>query len=161
MSDMMTRRHGIGRRSAPAAGRIERAHRRRSKPHGITLVEIVIAMLLLLLGLLGMIKLQSDSLKASYASLQRAIVTVRLQDVMERTWASVCVMDLPNAISIVDEAKSSANASGINNIARWEVPSNTTYDTSNYTLSFNYRWWDHVNNGYSAYQAYSFRHPDC
>jgi type IV pilus assembly protein PilV len=81
-----------------------RAARSRDFYRGVTLIEVVVSMLVLLIGILGMLKLQAVSLKATYASFQRGLATVQAQDLVERLWAGVCTLSPTNQSDLTREA---------------------------------------------------------
>lgn len=80
---------------------------------GVSLIEVVIAMVVLLIGLLGMLKLQSETLKLTYSSFQQTLASVQTQDLIERMWAGICILRRTDPLLtseeytyIVDEWKS-------------------------------------------------------
>lgn len=56
---------------------------------GFTLVESLVAVLVLSIGLLGMAAMQLKSLQSSHISYQRTIATLAAQDAVERLWISL------------------------------------------------------------------------
>lgn len=77
---------------------------------GISLVEVVVTMLILLVGILGMLKLQGTSLKTTYSSFQRSLAAIQAQDLVERLWAGVCIQSVSATRSaIVQEWQSQHN----------------------------------------------------
>jgi len=77
---------------------------------GFTLIEILIALLVLSIGLLGLAAVQVQSLQNSYASYERSMATMQARDLVERLWAGICVVykedgtpDPGAAGTIVDE----------------------------------------------------------
>lgn len=63
-----------------------------SKKHdqGFTLIEVMVAMLVLAVGMVAIAMLQVRSLQASHASYQQSLVVVMANDLVERLWASLC-----------------------------------------------------------------------
>ena len=59
---------------------------------GFTLIEILIAVLVLSLGLLGLAAVQFQSLQNSHASYERSMATMQARDLVERLWAGICVV---------------------------------------------------------------------
>ena len=57
---------------------------------GFTLIEILIALLVLSIGLLGLAAVQVQSLQNSYASYERSMATMQARDLVERLWAGIC-----------------------------------------------------------------------
>ncbi|WP_245678775.1 type IV pilus modification protein PilV [Halomonas shengliensis] len=58
----------------------------KSSQRGFTLLEVLIAIVVLALGLLGLAALQMNALKSADVSYQRSIATLAAQDLAERTW---------------------------------------------------------------------------
>ena len=65
--------------------RIEKASRHR----GFTLIEVLVALLVLSVGLLGTAAMQLQSLQGAHAAYQRSIASLAAQDAQERLWAEV------------------------------------------------------------------------
>ena len=59
---------------------------------GFTLIEILIALLVLSIGLLGLAAVQVQSLQNSYASYERSMATMQARDLVERLWAGICIL---------------------------------------------------------------------
>ena len=57
---------------------------------GFTLIEILIALLVLSVGLLGLAAVQFQSLQNSHASYERSMATMQARDLVERLWAGIC-----------------------------------------------------------------------
>ena len=57
---------------------------------GFTLIEILIALLVLSIGLLGLAAVQFQSLQNSQASYERSMATMQARDLVERLWAGIC-----------------------------------------------------------------------
>lgn len=62
---------------------------------GVSLIEVLVAVAVLSIGMLGVAALQLRSIKTSDAAFQRNIANIQAQDLVERYWAGVCSM--PNA----------------------------------------------------------------
>ncbi|MFG6160675.1 type IV pilus modification protein PilV [Halomonas sp. 1390] len=56
---------------------------------GFTLIEALIAILVLSLGLLGVAAMQLNAMQSSHVSYQRSIATLAAQDAVERLWAEL------------------------------------------------------------------------
>ena len=63
-------------------------HRTNSAQSGFTLIEVLVAILVLLLGLLGMAGVQLRATQAEYESYQRKQALLLLQDIMDRLQAN-------------------------------------------------------------------------
>lgn len=57
--------------------------------HGFTLLETLIALLILSFGLLGLAGLQLKTLQSSHASYQRSLANIIAADAVERLWANM------------------------------------------------------------------------
>jgi len=71
----------------------ERSERSRRQEGGFTLIEILIALIILSIGLLGVAAMQIRSLQNSHSSFERSVATLQARDLAERMWAGIC--DLP------------------------------------------------------------------
>jgi type IV pilus assembly protein PilV len=76
---------------------------------GFTLIEILIALLVLSIGLLGLAAVQVQSLQNSYASYERSMATMQARDLVERLWAGICDLYDEDGI-IVSGAEGAINA---------------------------------------------------
>ncbi len=61
----------------------------RSSERGFTLIEALVAVLVLSLGLLGVAAMQLKALQSSHVSFQRSIATLAAQDAVERLWTEL------------------------------------------------------------------------
>ncbi len=57
---------------------------------GFTLLEVLIALIVVSIGFLSIAQLQLRSLQYSHASLQRTIAVVQANDLVERMWTGYC-----------------------------------------------------------------------
>lgn len=64
---------------------------RRGGEQGFTLIEALIALLVLSIGLLGVAAMQLKSLQGAHAAYQRSIATLAAQDAQERLWAQLAL----------------------------------------------------------------------
>lgn len=60
---------------------------------GFTLLEVLIAVLVLSLGLLGVAAMQLRALQSSHVSYQRSVATLAAQDAVERLWGAMMIID--------------------------------------------------------------------
>jgi type IV pilus assembly protein PilV len=60
---------------------------------GFTLLEVLIAVLVLSLGLLGVAAMQLKALQSSHVSYQRSVATLAAQDAVERLWGTMMIID--------------------------------------------------------------------
>ena len=70
---------------------------------GFTLIEILIALLVLSIGLLGLAAVQFQSLQNSHASYERSMATMQARDLVERLWAGICDLYNEDGTLKVDE----------------------------------------------------------
>ncbi|MEQ5803218.1 type IV pilus modification protein PilV [Halomonas sp. H10-9-1] len=64
---------------------------KRGGEQGFTLIEALIALLVLSIGLLGVAAMQLKSLQGAHAAYQRSIATLAAQDAQERLWAQMAL----------------------------------------------------------------------
>lgn len=57
---------------------------------GFSLIEAMVALLVLAVGMLGVASLQTLNLKHSHASFQRSVAVVQANDLVERLWVGIC-----------------------------------------------------------------------
>lgn len=62
---------------------------RRSCARGFSLIEALVAVLVLALGLLGVAAMQLKALQSSHVSFQRTVATMAAQDAVERLWVDL------------------------------------------------------------------------
>ena len=82
---------------------------------GFTLIEALVALLVLSIGLLGVAAMQLEALKGAHAAYQRSIASLAAQDAQERLWAQMAAGD--GACPSWDDAKDIGNEDGV---ASWE-----------------------------------------
>lgn len=71
-----------------------------SRLKGFTLIEALVAVLVLSIGLLGVAAMQLKALKGAHVSYQRTTATLAAQDAVERLWVNLgekTVQDCPTA----------------------------------------------------------------
>ncbi|MGM0988535.1 MAG: type IV pilus modification protein PilV [Pseudomonadota bacterium] len=61
--------------------------KRHRRQQGFTLIEALVALLVLSIGLLGVAAMQLKSLQGAHAAYQRSIASLAAQDAQERLWA--------------------------------------------------------------------------
>lgn len=62
---------------------------REFKGKGFSLIEALVAILILSLGLLGVAAMQASAMKSAHVAYQRSIATVAAQDMVERLWIAL------------------------------------------------------------------------
>ncbi|MDI5890438.1 type IV pilus modification protein PilV [Halomonas rhizosphaerae] len=62
---------------------------RQNRQKGFTLLEVLIAVLVLSVGLLGVAALQMKSMQSAHLSYQRSIANLAAQDAVERLWVAL------------------------------------------------------------------------
>ena len=70
---------------------------------GFTLIEILVALVILSIGLLGIAALQLRSLQSSHASFERSIASLQARDLVERMWAGICTLHDANRNLVPNE----------------------------------------------------------
>lgn len=69
---------------------LEKAKKNLLKPQvGFTLIEALVAVVVLAIGLLGVAALQIKALQSAHVSYQRSIATIAAQDITERLWVEI------------------------------------------------------------------------
>ena len=66
------------------------SHSLQKQQGGFTLIEVLVAMVISSIAILGMMMLQLQSLKYSQSSYERSLVTIQALDLKERVWTSIC-----------------------------------------------------------------------
>lgn len=82
---------------------------RRLYHKGFTLIEALVAVLILSFGLLGVAAMQLKALQSSHVSYQRSIATIAAQDAVERLWVELGV----------HSGECPSNDSNLNSINNW------------------------------------------
>ena len=62
-------------------------HIETSRQRGFTLIEALVALLVLSIGLLGVAAMQIEALQSAHAAYQRSIASLAAQDAQEQLWA--------------------------------------------------------------------------
>lgn len=86
-----------------------------SKQRGFTLIEALVAMLILSIGLLGVAAVQVKSIQYSHASYQRSVAVVQANDLVERLWAGICA--LPGSLTDIESDWIAAHQ---NSLPNWD-----------------------------------------
>ena len=63
----------------------------KSRHNGFTLIEALVALLVLSIGMLGVAAMQLKALQGAHAAYQRSIASLAAQDAQERLWAELAV----------------------------------------------------------------------
>ncbi|WP_282041537.1 type IV pilus modification protein PilV [Halomonas alimentaria] len=88
---------------------------RSSVERGFTLIEALVALLVLSIGMLGVAAMQLKALQGAHAAYQRSIASLAAQDAQERLWAQLAVGG--GTCPSWDDAKNIGSDDGI---APWE-----------------------------------------
>lgn len=89
------------------------SHRRQFAPvpptrsFGFTLLEVLVTLIVISIGLLSIAQLQARALQFSYASLQRSVAIVQVNDLVERMWTGICDSETDIATIVNDWAETS------------------------------------------------------
>ena len=70
--------------------RQDRLHLPGTTSRGFSLLEVLVTLIVVSIGLLSIAQLQARALQYSYASLQRTVATVQVNDLVERMWSGLC-----------------------------------------------------------------------
>lgn len=79
------------------------------RQHGFTLIEALVALVILLLGLMGIAAMQLDALHSANRSYQHSVATLAAVDAQERLWETL--LTLPPADDCKDISLSSVRSS--------------------------------------------------
>lgn len=63
---------------------------------GFTLIEALVALLVLSIGMLGVAAMQLKSLQGAHAAYQRSIASLAAQEAQERLWANMTTLECPD-----------------------------------------------------------------
>lgn len=77
-----------------------------TKITGFTLIEILVALVIISTGMLGLAAVQVRSLQDSQLSFERSMATLQSRDLIERMWAGLCILYDSNG-AIIANAESS------------------------------------------------------
>lgn len=91
---------------------------KKSLENGFSLIEALVAVLVLSFGLLGAAAVQLKALQSSHAGYQRSLASLAAQDAQERLWAELVLED-DGSYSCPDEAV--VNGAGSNWASAWSV----------------------------------------
>ena len=94
------------------------------KARGFSLIEVLVAVLVISFGLLSLALLQSRSLQFSQASYERSVAIVQANDLVERLWAGVCV--LPDDFSNIRDDWAAVHT---NSLPGWNGDNSSVDDT--------------------------------
>ena len=115
----------------------------RSKRSGFTLLEVLIALVVLSIGMFGVLSLQAKSLQYSYASYQRTLAGLHAKDLVERLWGSACMIPgsgNANANAIRDNWRTlhdGTTTNGLRSLPNWtgDLTISGTQPTRRYTVT--------------------------
>ncbi|MDZ7854226.1 MAG: type IV pilus modification protein PilV [Halomonas sp.] len=66
-------------------------HNETLRQRGFTLIEALVALLVLSIGLLGVAAMQLEAMQGAHAAYQRSIASLAAQDAQERLWAQLAI----------------------------------------------------------------------
>lgn len=67
----------------------------RSRMQGVSLIEVMVAIVVLSIGLLGIASLQLRSLRVAEGNFQKTIANIQAQDLVDSYWAGLCQLGNP------------------------------------------------------------------
>lgn len=93
------------------------------RQRGFTLLEALVALLVLSIGMLGVAAMQLKALQGAHAAYQRSIASLAAQDAQERLWAEVAAMPgvPPCPISALANVQSAWRTHWSDSVARTEI----------------------------------------
>lgn len=111
---------------------------------GLGLIEVLVTMLIFSIGMLGMAALHTQSIKASYASFQRSLAVLQIEDLVNRLWASTCIFgDTTKRNAIKTEWQAVHNTSSTTRLSMPGWSGDFTYDSGNGLFSITVSWTDY------------------
>lgn len=119
----------------------------KTKQQGITLIEALVAMVVLSVGMLGIAGLQINAIKYSYSSYQKTLATLQAKDLTDRLWSSSCA--LPDARNQIRDDWISVHQ---NSLPNWNGV--LAYTAPIYTISIS--WSDNRQSLDSSTQTFSY-----
>jgi type IV pilus assembly protein PilV len=118
--------------------------RRRSMTKGFSLLEIMIALLVAAVALLGLGTLQLKTLQAAYSSLDYTIATIHANNLIEGVWTNLCENQASAAVytstvqswqQTLPQSVSASVASSFSNSAVYRLTWNDARQSDNNSLS--------------------------
>ena len=73
----------------------------RTRTKGVSLIEVMVAIVVLSIGLLGIASLQMRSLRVAEGNFQKAIATIQVQDLVDSYWAGLCQLGNPTVRALI------------------------------------------------------------
>ena len=115
----------------------------KSRQTGFTLLESMIALLILSIGLLGIASLQLYGLQSSQSSFQRSVAISQASDLAERLWGDICT--LPDAANDIRDAWRDEHQNGA--LPGWQGDLDLTSDTgvTPYRFEISVQWDSRMN----------------
>ena len=119
-------------------------HRRHSVARGFALLEVMIAMLVGAVALLGLGTLQLKTLQAAYSSLDYTIATIHANNLVEGVWSNLCANQASGAVytstvqswrQTLPQSISASVASSYSNSAVYRLTWNDVRQSDNNSLS--------------------------
>lgn len=111
----------------------------RQREGGFTLIEALIALVVLSIGLLAIAALQGKALQYSHSSYQRSVAVSQANDAVERLWANICLLpdDLDDIVSDWRDVHSDPdNSPGMDwNASDSDIVVDDTVDPPIYTIT--------------------------
>lgn len=84
---------------------------------GFSLIEVLVAIVVLSIGLLSLAGLQTAAIRNSYASYQRSLANLQTQDAVERLWVNRCALQRAAVLNTIQTEWRTAHAAASNRVA--------------------------------------------
>lgn len=110
----------------------------RETSRGFSLLEALIAVVILSVGLLGVAAMQLKSLQFSQNSYQRSVAISQANDAVERLWAGIC--SLPDDLVEIEEDWQAVHEGALG-MSEWtgSIVSDTNTNPANYTINISWQ----------------------
>lgn len=111
----------------------------RETSRGFTLLEALIAVVILSVGLLGVAAMQLKSLQFSQNSYQRSVAISQANDAVERLWAGIC--RLPGGLGDIEEDWQEVHEGSTPGMSNWtgSIIADTDAEPVNYTINISWQ----------------------
>lgn len=123
---------------------------------GISLIEVMVAMVVITIGFTSVTLLQMRSLQASHSSYQQSLAAVQAGDLVESLWANACVIDEAGVLTDIEETWQEAHEDN-DMMPNWEGSIEPLSTNATYEISI--AWDDRLDSGNRRTYTYIARIP--